>query len=362
MYFLDPADGARRRSMIRGKMTRALNQTGTTLRKTGQYSSGQARGFFARMRSRFRSDDVTDRQLCQRVRSAMGHSISHPSAIEVQAVDGIVTLCGDVLANEFDQLIQTVEKVRGVERVDSALDVHENSEGISGLQGGQRRHGERFGPMRDNWSPTTRTLATLVGGSMTACAIAHRRPLSIALGVLGLGILARATTNLPLRRLFGVGAGRRAVDVHKTLNINAPLDMVFGFFANYGNFPYFMSNVVQVQDSFYGRSHWVVKGPAGMQVEWDADLTRFVPNESIAWQSVEGATIANAGVINFDINQDGSTRVDIKLSYNPPGGALGHVVARIFGADAKSEMDQDLLRAKTLLETGQPAYDTAAAR
>jgi uncharacterized membrane protein len=361
MYLMDPNSGARRRGMIRGKMSRAMHQTGTSLRKTGEYTANQTQGFFARMRARFSSENVTDRQLGERVRSAIGRAVSHPSAIQVHAVNGVVTLDGHVLAGELDGLIKKVEQVRGVGRVDSALEVHDSGQSVPELQGPGRRQGYAFGPMQDNWSPSTRALATLVGGSLAACAIIRRDLVSMLGGLVGVGIAARGMSNLSARRMFGIGAGRRAIDIQKTINILAPLDLVFAFFANYDNFPYFMSNIVQVCETGYGRSHWVVKGPAGMKVEWDADLTKFVPNEAIGWRSVEGSSIANAGIIRFDTNPDGSTRVDIKLSYNPPGGALGHLLARIFGADAKSEMDQDLLRAKSLLETGQPAHDAAQA-
>ncbi|MGH8626155.1 MAG: hypothetical protein ACREYC_13115 [Gammaproteobacteria bacterium] len=47
------------------------------------------------------------------------------------------------------------------------------------------------------------------------------------------------------------------------------------------------------------------------------------------------------------------------MSYNPPAGALGHVVAKIFGADPKTVLDEDLLRMKTFLETGKAAHDAA---
>jgi uncharacterized membrane protein len=49
------------------------------------------------------------------------------------------------------------------------------------------------------------------------------------------------------------------------------------------------------------------------------------------------------------------------MSYNPPAGALGHVVAKLFGADPKSELDDDLMRLKRTIETGQPPHDAAAA-
>jgi len=67
-----------------------------------------------------------------------------------------------------------------------------------------------------------------------------------------------------------------------------------------------------------GRSHWVVEGPAGVPVSWDAVVTRFVPNQVLAWKSEPGSAVPNAGVIRFEPTGDGDTRVDIRLSYNPP--------------------------------------------
>jgi uncharacterized membrane protein len=66
-------------------------------------------------------------------------------------------------------------------------------------------------------------------------------------------------------------------------------------------------------------------------------------------------------MIHFE-RVNGGTRLDIKMSYNPPAGALGHVVAKLFGADPKTKLDEDLLRMKTFLETGKAAHDAAAGR
>ena len=56
---------------------------------------------------------------------------------------------------------------------------------------------------------------------------------------------------------------------------------------------------------------------------------------------------------------NGGTRVRVHLSYVPPGGAIGHAIAALLGADPKSEMDADLLRMKTMIETGHPPHDAA---
>ena len=359
MYLLDPQRGAYRRHMIRDKTVSAVNQSGTGLRKTGQYFRDSSRGLVAETRARFGRAQASDYKVGARVRSAMGRVVSHPSAVWVTVVDGNVTLCGDVLADEADALLSSAKGTRGVRSVTDHLNVHESAAGVPSLQGESRRKGGGFGVMRENWSPLTRSLVGLTGGAMGIYGAVRRDWIGAGLGLVGLGLATRSVSNLPASRLVGIGAGHRAVDVQKTININAPIDGVFGFFSRYENFPRFMRNVREVRDSGTGYSHWTVAGPAGVEVEWDAELTDFIPHECIAWQSLPGSTVDNAGVIRFQENPDGTTRVGIRLSYNPPGGALGHVVAKMFGSDPKSEMNEDLARLKTALETGHLPRDAA---
>ncbi|HEV2123977.1 MAG TPA: SRPBCC family protein [Chloroflexota bacterium] len=143
------------------------------------------------------------------------------------------------------------------------------------------------------------------------------------------------------------------MDVHRTITINAPVDEVFEFWSHFENFPKFMSHVLAVRDLGAGRSHWTVVGPAGTEVHWQAVITEVVPNETLAWKSVAQPTVQHAGIIQFRENADRTTQVDIRLSYNPPAGALGHAVASFFGSDPNSAMDDDLVRLKSLLEEGK---------
>jgi uncharacterized membrane protein len=138
------------------------------------------------------------------------------------------------------------------------------------------------------------------------------------------------------------------------MEINASVDQVFSSFANYRNFPRFMSHLEEVRDLGSGRSHWVAKGPAGVRVSWDAEVTEMVPNKVIAWKSSPGSRVENAGIVHFEPTSNGRTRVSIRMSYNPPAGSIGHGVAWLLGADLKQEMDQDLNRLKRILE-GIPA-------
>jgi uncharacterized membrane protein len=138
------------------------------------------------------------------------------------------------------------------------------------------------------------------------------------------------------------------------LTIAGPVERVYPFFARYDTFPRFMRNIREVRDLGGGRSHWVARGPAGVSVRWDAVETAREPNRALAWKSEPGSRVPNAGIIRFEpVGED--TRVSIRFSYNPPGGALGHFAALLFGADPKGLMDEDLVRLKGLIETGQAA-------
>jgi uncharacterized membrane protein len=164
--------------------------------------------------------------------------------------------------------------------------------------------------------------------------------------------MTRAVTNLEYRHMVGAG-GRRAIDVHKTLTIHAPVEQVYALWTDFEQYPRFMSHVREIRRLRDGTWHWVVDGPAGAPVEWDAVITKQVPNKLLAWKTAPGVVVAQAGVTRFDTNPDGSTRVIVRMTYHPPAGAFGHVVATLFGCDPKHQLDDDLLRFKSLLEFGK---------
>jgi uncharacterized membrane protein len=96
-------------------------------------------------------------------------------------------------------------------------------------------------------------------------------------------------------------------------------------------------------------------------VEWDAVITTYIPNEVLVGRPTPERRSARGDYPLYP-NPDGTTTVDVKLSYNPVAGALGHVVASLFGADPETEMNQDLLRMKTFIETGKRPHDAAQSR
>ncbi|WP_437737509.1 SRPBCC family protein [Sorangium sp. So ce1335] len=351
MYTLDPDRGARRRAGARDKAVSLARRTGTLLDKGARDLRQRSRGALAGARSMLRQEPVSDVVLADRVRAKLGRVVSHPHAISVAVFDGCVTLRGPVLAHEVDGLLAAVSGVNGVRLVTDQLEVHRSAEGIPALQGPSARTGERFELMKASWSPATRLLMGALGVGLVGYAIKRRDPIGALLGAVGAAVLLRDVSNRPASHLLGVGAGRRAVDFQKTITVRAPVRDVFLAFIQFESFPRFMSHLREVETLGDGRMRWTAVGPAGIPVSWDAEMTQLVPNELIAWRSLPGQAIENEGVVRLEECPEG-TRLDVKMSYNPPAGALGHAVASLFGADPQHAMNEDLARFKTLVEQG----------
>jgi predicted transcriptional regulator len=138
MYLFDPTRGGYRRTVVREKAARLYNSAGDVIGAAGRDLGNRATGFAAEARSRFESDEpVSDDKLAQRVRSRIGHEVSHPHAIEVTVRDGCVIVQGPVLANEVDNLLTCVRSIPGVQNVESRLEVHREPGNHPSLQGGR---------------------------------------------------------------------------------------------------------------------------------------------------------------------------------------------------------------------------------
>ena len=190
----------------------------------------------------------------------------------------------------------------------------------------------------------------VAGTALALYGLLRRGALGALLRTVGTGILAGAAGRQGLTAAgFPTLDRRRAVDIQKTLYIDAPVNQVYAFWSNYENFPLFMSHVRGVEDLGDGRSHWSVSGPGGVPIAWNATLTQQTPNEVIAWRSETGSMLENAGIIRFTTSGTG-TRVDLRVCYHPPAGGAGQAVAELLGSDPRAKLNEDLGRMKALLE------------
>ena len=358
MYLLDPDHGRRRRAVMRDRLASGVSRLDDARTVASRDLRNRARGVAHEVRSRFKREEVPDEILRERVRSSLGWAVSHPGAVEVSVLAARVTLSGAVLEREYVRLLRTVWAVRGVADVEDRLAVYESPTGVSALQGGGRARGRRFGPWQENWPPGVRVLMGAMGGALLLNALAGRRgPLALLGGLGGAALIARSSTNMPIDRLVGVR--RPAMELQKCIDVAAPVEHVFETFSHLERFPELMTHVREVHVRGDGTSQWVVEGPAGRTISWEAVTTRLEPNRLIAWRTLPGSAVEHAGLLRFE-STSGGTRVLVTMSYTPPAGALGHAVARLFGADPKSELNDDLMRMKVFLETGRRAHDAAA--
>lgn len=201
MFLLDPDRGKRRRALVRDKFELATRKTGECMEITARDVRNRTRGTIAAIQSRFSSEQPDDSVLVDRVRSKLGRIVSHPSAIQVTAENGNVTLSGPVLADEVPHLLSCVNWTRGVKEVNNNLEVHTEAGNHPALQGGRERQGARFEFLQENWSPTARLLAGAAGSALAVYGGARRGPLGAGLGAAGLLLTTRAITNTDFTHL-----------------------------------------------------------------------------------------------------------------------------------------------------------------
>ena len=244
----------------------------------------------------------------------------------------------------------------------------------------QRRENdaERWQPSSLNVGNVERWLSMVAGGALAAYALKRRDTNGAAAGAAGAALLFRgATGHCHVYQALGVSTAReqsyargtgivadrgsdtrqqlggaRGIHVEESVTINKPIGEVFRFWRNFENLPSFMQHLESVAVREEGISHWAAKGPAGIDVEWDARIINEVEDKVIGWQSLDGSTISTAGSVNFDETEHG-TRVRVHLQYNPPAGRLGAAVARLFGEEPNQTVREDLRRFKRLMETGE---------
>ena len=350
MYFFDPARGKRRRAGVRDKAVAMWHDLTCEMDKARRDVVNRTRGVVATAKGRFADHQADADVLIQRVRARVGRIVSHPHAISVRAENGRIVLEGPVLGYEVERLLRAVRSAPGVEDVENRLEVHREAD-ISSLQGGRRRE-SRSELTQQRWTPSLRVTAAGAGGALLWYGFRGDGTVKLA-GVAGTALLARAIMNREFRLIVGAGGGPRAIEFDKTMNVCAPIEEVFAFWSNYSNFPRFMTHLKEVRDLGGGKSHWVAEGPAGVPVSWEAEVTVLAPNKLLEWRSLPGSRVETEGKVRFDANPDGTTRVTIRLCYNPPAGILGHYLASLFRADPKHEMDDDMVRFKSLIEMGK---------
>ncbi len=194
---------------------------------------------------------------------------------------------------------------------------------------------------------------------------ASRRSLpGLLLALLGGALVHRGTTgHCNVYQKLGVNSrqlntetgvrGNKGIKVNHSVVVAKPKDEVYRYWRNLENLPRFMEHVESVSEIDQRRSTWVVKGPLGHDVHWTAQIITDRAGEMIAWESLPGAEVQNAGSVWFEPTANGSsTEVKVSLQYLPPAGVIGATVAKFFGEAPEQQLENDLAKFKELIEAG----------
>ena len=202
----------------------------------------------------------------------------------------------------------------------------------------------------------------LLSGMLTSKSRGQNRVTKALAAVAGVTLLdLYGSTRRRSASSSGSGQKEQAVDVKRTITINKSPEELYRFWRNFENLPRFMNHLEAVQVTGDRRSHWKAKAPAGTTVEWDAEITEDRPNEMIAWRSIEGADVDNAGSVRFVPAPGGrGTEVRVELRYDPPGGVIGAAIARLFGEEPAQQVADDLRAFKQVMETGEVVHSDAS--
>src|SRR5262245_40808529 len=238
---------------------------------------------------------------------------------------------------------------------------------LIGIGGVMTRRDGHYRPI--NVGDSERLISGASGGVLAIYGLKRRGLGGLLMTIAGAGLIYRgATGHSNLYKALSISTAKRkgirasvkhgaGIKVEKSVTINKPVEDLFRFWHDFENLPRFLNHleaVHAVRGSSGKLSHWVARLPAGMKVEWDAEIINEEPNELIAWRSLEGAPVPNAGSVRFERSMSGQgVNVKIALEYAPPVGKIGSLVAKLLGEDPERRIAEDLRRFKQLMETGR---------
>ncbi|HEU5169113.1 MAG TPA: SRPBCC family protein [Gemmatimonadales bacterium] len=216
-----------------------------------------------------------------------------------------------------------------------------------------------------NVGTTERILSGVAGTALLIYSLRRHRARRLLLPVSGSLILRGITGRCAVNRAIGRDSARRepaaspvagvargeGIKVERSIVIERPAEELYAFWRDLENLPRFMEHLESVTVLNARRSRWTARAPAGTWVTWEAEIHNEVPGELIAWRSLPGAEVNNAGSVHFTPAPDGrGTVVRVVLSYAPPAGRLGAAVAKLLGEAPEQQVSEDLRRFKQVTE------------
>lgn len=204
-----------------------------------------------------------------------------------------------------------------------------------------------------------RIASALLGGALVGYGQRRGGRWGVFAALAGAGVLARAMATPAASGIRRAGEARRTVRLRTVVHVRRSVHDVFTFCKDFEHFPRIIGSLRRVVDYEDGRSHWEVVTPSGQPLEWDATVTKYVPNSVIAWSSVSGSVVDTRGLLRFAPSDDGGTRLQVELTYTPHEMPLGDALLAIATAPLQEQLERDLARLGEYIEHEPAAPEQA---
>jgi len=167
--------------------------------------------------------------------------------------------------------------------------------------------------------------------------------IGVAVGFCGVRALVRKRINT-----FPYGYG---IKIKKAVTVNCSSEHLYAYWRNLTNLTTLFDNVLSVEVLDERLSHWTLRVPGGVTLEWNAEITVDRKNEMIGWRSLDAADLDNAGYVRFErATGNRRTVVRVALQYNPPAGKVGAAISTMLGEKPTSQIEEALRKLKQLME------------
>jgi uncharacterized membrane protein len=142
-------------------------------------------------------------------------------------------------------------------------------------------------------------------------------------------------------------------ELNRIINISRSRSEVYGYWRNLENLPSIMSHIHKVEKISDNLYHWEAEFN-NQKFEWNAEILQDIPNQRIAWQSMEPADVHNRGMVEFiDLPNGQGTALRVSISYQPAQTELGKMIAGFLDPIFKRVVKNDLKEFKRKVERGE---------
>lgn len=227
--------------------------------------------------------------------------------------------------------------------------------------------------MERNVSDWERGVSIAAGALLVVAGLKARGRMRNSLVSSGAGMAFRGLSGYcPINQLLGrtiksddtreALGGSGGVKLQETVTIRRSARELYDLWHTFDALPRIFSHIESVRPVGLNRTHWVMRGPAGIKLEWEAETINEVAPELIAWKSLPGSTVVSAGSVHFREMTSGGvpeTEVTVEMQYAAPAGRAGSIVAWLAGESPAKTLREDLAGLKHRLELVEGGVSSA---